>query len=315
MPSKKTKILILGADGFIGSNMAASLCKEKKYELIAFDLFPNGKSRNLEDIRSKIKIIPGNFLNRDDLRKALQGADYVFHFISQTTPGSSALDPFIEVDTNLRGTLVLLEECAKAGVKKIIYSSTGGAIYGDQKKDAYSENNQTSPVSPYAITKLTIEKYLEYYRINFGLEYLILRYSNPYGPHQNLVGTQGIIPIFLNLVKRSMLITIFGDGKNIRDFIFIDDLVEITKKIFRKKTKYNLYNVGSGTGNSINDIVEIIEKVTGKNLEVDFMPQRSIDVRRIVLDTQRLKREIGKYKKVSLEEGIKKTWKWVQRQN
>lgn len=310
------KILILGADGFLGSNLAKSLVKDGKYKIRAFDLFEGGILRNLKECRNKIEIFQGNFLNRDDLRKALKGVDYVFHYISLTTPGSSMKDPLIDVDTNIRGTVVLLEECAKAKVKKFIFSSSGGAIYGNQEKDLLNEDDPQNPISPYAISKLAIEKYLEYYRLNHGLEYLILRYSNPYGPGQNVVGSQGIIPIFLNLIKQKKLITIFGDGKNIRDYIFIDDAIENTKKIvFKKTTRRRLYNLGSGKGIAINEVVDIIRKVTGKNVKVKKMPARSIDVRRVVLNTKRIKKEINYSIKVNMEEGIRRTWKWVSSSN
>jgi UDP-glucose 4-epimerase len=310
---KKKKLLILGADGFLGSNLAKSLRKDNKYKIILFDLFKNGEARNLSDFDQNFEMMPGNFLNREDLKKALQGADYVFHYISLTTPGSSMSDPLIDVETNICGTIVLLEECVKVKVKRIIFSSSGGAIYGNQEKKKLNEDDPQNPISPYAISKLAIEKYLEYFRLNNGLEYLILRYSNPYGPGQNIFGGQGIIPIFLNLVKQGKPITIFGDGKNIRDYIYIDDLINITKMIFSQKTKYNIYNIGSGKGEIINEIVSSIEKVVKKKVVVKKKPPRTIDVRRIILDTKRISEEIGYAPKISLDVGILKTWQWVKK--
>ena len=313
---KKTKILILGADGFLGSNLAKSLAKDGEYKLRTFDLFESGILRNLKGFEKKMEIFAGNFLNREDLRKALKGMDYVFHFVSLTTPGSSMNDPLIDVDANIRGTIVLLEECVKAKIKKIIFPSSGGAIYGNQKKDKFRESDPQDPISPYAISKLAIEKYLEYFRVRRGLDYLVLRYSNPYGPGQNVVGTQGIIPIFLNLVKQNKPITIFGDGENVRDYIFIDDVIENTKKIvFRNKVKYRIYNIGKGEGTTINQVIDTIRKATGKNIKVKKTPARSIDVRRIVLDTGRIREEISISSGISLEEGVGKTWTWVRESN
>jgi UDP-glucose 4-epimerase len=310
---KQSKILILGADGFLGSNLAKSLLEDKKYKIRAFDLFKDGVSRNLAGFENNLEIFPGNFLNREDLKKALQGMDYVFHYISLTTPGSSMNDPLIDVDTNIRGTIVLLEECAKAKVKKIIFSSSGGAIYGNQDKKALSEDDPQNPIAPYAISKLAIEKYLEYFRLNRGLEYLILRYSNPYGPGQNVVGSQGIIPIFLNLARQGKPITIFGDGKNVRDYIFIEDAIENTKKLaFRNNLKYRLYNIGEGKGATIKEVVGIIQKTTGRKIASKKMPARSIDVRRIVLDTSRAKKEIDYSLDTTLEKGIAETWKNIR---
>ncbi len=306
------KILILGADGFLGSNLVFALLKDKKNEVRAFDLFKDGASQNLELVRKKIEIFQGNFLNKDDLRKALQGIDYVFHFVSFTTPGSSMSDPLIDIDTNLRGTINLLEECVKAKVKKIIYPSSGGAIYGDQKKKKYSEEDALCPISPYAISKMAIEKYLEYYRIAKGLDYLIARISNPYGPHQNVIGNQGIIPIFLNLIKNNQPISIFGDGQNIRDYIFVDDAIDnLVNLSFRSKNKYRVYNIGSGEGVSINELIETIKKITRKRIKTNRLSQRKADVRSIVLDVARIQEELGFGPKITLEQGIKKTWEWI----
>ncbi|MDD5396689.1 MAG: NAD-dependent epimerase/dehydratase family protein [Candidatus Moranbacteria bacterium] len=309
---KKQKILILGADGFIGSNLAKSLNKDEKYKIFAFDLFKDGFSKNLDCFGDDFIMIQGNFLNRDDLKKALKGIDYVFHFISLTTPGSSMNDPLIDIDTNIRGTITLLDECANAKVSKVIFSSSGGAIYGDTQKELLNENDSTNPISPYAISKLTIEKYLEYYKINRGLEYLILRYANPYGPGQNLVGSQGIIPIFLNLIKQGKPITIFGDGNNIRDYIYIDDLINITKLLFTKTTKYNIYNVGSGFGLSISSLVGMIQEIVGKKIEIDNQPDREVDVKSIVLNMDRTRNEVGNISIINLKDGIRKTWEYLR---
>jgi len=308
MQKRKEKILVLGADGFIGSNLVRSFLRDEEYLIRAFDLFKDGQTRNLKEVQDKIEIFPGNFLNRDDIKKALIGVDYVFHFISLTTPGSSMNDPLVDVDTNIRGTIVLLDECANAGVERVIFSSSGGAIYGNSSKGYFEEDDATNPISPYAISKLTIEKYLEYYKINRGLDYLILRYANPYGPGQNVVGSQGIIPIFLNLIRQEKPITIFGDGENVRDYIYIDDLINITKLLFKKRNQYNVYNVGSGGGTTINHVLGIIQNLIEKKIQVNKQPSRNVDVRRIVLDIKRVLNETKYVPSVSLKEGIIKTW-------
>ena len=222
-------------------------------------------------------------------------------------------DPLIDVETNIRGTIVLLEECVRAKIKKFIFPSSGGAIYGNQNKEFLTEDDLQSPISPYAISKLAIEKYLEYYRLNHNLEYLILRYSNPYGPGQDFFGRQGIIPIFLNLTKQKKPVTIFGDGNNVRDYIYIDDAIDLTQKLaFCERTKHRLYNLGRGKGVTINEVVEIIQKVVGVKMKINRLPSRSVDVRRVVLDTAKIKKEIDHYFSVSLEEGIIRTWQWVK---
>jgi UDP-glucose 4-epimerase len=308
----KPKILVLGADGFIGSNLVKYLQKEKKYKIFAFDLFKDGISKNIQSFDDDLVMIQGNFLNKDDIRKSLVGIDYIFHFVSLTTPGTSMNDPLIDINTNIVGTINLLEGCVKARIKRIIFPSSGGAIYGNQKKGTYNEEHNVKPISPYAISKLAIEKYLEYYKVHHGLEYLILRYSNPYGPGQNIIGSQGIIPIFLNLIKQKNPIKIFGDGNNLRDYIYIDDVVAITSDIFSRKNKFNIYNIGSGTGTSINEIANIMEKVTNMKVMRDYILNRDIDVKSVTLDIRRIKRELKIKKFTSLKFGIEKTWNWIK---
>lgn len=305
------RILILGADGFIGSNLAKRL-EITGASVYAFDLFRDGFSRNIEEFSENLVMVPGDFLNRNDLRKALEGMDYVFHFISLTTPGSSMNNPLIDIETNIRGSVVLFEECVRAGVKRLIFASSGGGIYGNQGKERYSETDCTEPVSPYAISKLTIERFLEYYRVHFGLDSLILRYSNPYGPGQNIIGNQGLIPIFLNRIKRDESIEIFGDGENIRDYIYIHDLVSITEQMYRRPLQHSIYNVGSGQGKSINEIIEVLEKVTKKQVEKKYLPGRDVDVRSVILSTERTVLEIGDIEMTTLESGIMETWKWIE---
>jgi UDP-glucose 4-epimerase len=315
MKSNKIKILVLGADGFIGSNLVKSLCKEKRYKIFAFDLFKDGASKNIPFFNEDIVMVQGNFLNKIDLVNALKGIDYVFHFISLTTPGSSMNDPLIDVSTNLVGSINLLEECVKAKVKRIIFASSGGAIYGNQGAELCNEDGATDPVSPYAITKLTIEKYLYYYKIHHALDYLTLRYANPYGPGQNVVGSQGIISISLNNILNNRPIVVFGDGENVRDYIYIDDLIEMTKLLFMKNTKHMIYNIGSGRGETINGLISVIKKVVGKDGVIDKRPDRLVDVRRIVLDTSRVSGEIDYVPQTSLQSGIKKTWDWLTDNN
>ncbi len=309
---KRTNILVLGADGFIGSNLVKSLQKDEAYKIFTFDLFKNGVSKNINYFDDNLIMVHGNFLNKEDLKNALKNIDYVFHFIFLTTPGSSMNDPLMDINTNIVGTINLLEECVKANVKRIIFSSSGGAIYGNENKNIYTEEDTTNPISPYAISKLAIEKYLEYFKINRGLDYLILRYANPYGPGQNITGSQGIIPIFLNLIRQNKPITIFGDGENIRDYIFIDDLINITRSLFLKETKHKIYNVGSGKGESINKIVDIIAEVVKHKIIIENKPARLIDVKKIILDTSRIVNETNYVLKISMEEGIKKTWDWIK---
>jgi len=311
MLKKQKKVLVLGADGFIGSHLTEALV-QKGFSIRVFDLFKDGKSKNLEHLKEKIEFFSGNFLNQADISQAIEGCMYVFHFISLTTPASSMNDPLIDIDGNIKGSVNLLQRCVEAKVKRVIFASSGGSIYGNQDEASFSENDPVFPISPYAISKLAIERYLEYFRIEYGLDYLSLRYANPYGPGQNIVGSQGIVPIFLNLIKQDNPLSIFGDGDNVRDYIYIDDLADATVAIFNKETSQRVFNIGSNKGVSINELVTLMKKVTVKNIITKMVPSRGIDVRRIVLNTKKIEKEIGIISKVSLEEGIAKTWRWIQ---
>lgn len=308
----RKKILVLGGDGFIGSYLIEVLV-QKGWLVRAFDLFRDGRVKNLDHLKGKVEFFSGDFLNQSDIIRALEGVDFVFHFISMTTPASSWSDPLMDVDTNIRGTIQLLNRCVDARVKKVIFSSSGGAIYGNQKAEMLLENSETNPISPYAISKLTIEKYLEYFRINHGLEYISLRYSNPYGPRQNVIGSQGVVPIFLHRIMEKKPISVFGDGENIRDYIYIQDAIEATINIFPLKTKQHVFNVGSGVGVSINELIRIMKNVVGMPVQVEYAPKRPVDVSRVVLDSGRIIREIGTFSNISLEEGIERTWQWMKK--
>lgn len=311
---KKGKILFLGADGFIGSNLVEKLQKNG-FSVRAFDIFPNGKSKNLEHLREKIEFFPGDFLKANDLEAALKSIDYVFHFISFSNPVSSMDNPEEEVFLNIQSSVRLLNMCADKKIKKIVYASTGGALYGNNGKSKIKEDHHKLPISPYGIGKLTIEKYLEYFKIHKNLNYVSLRFSNPFGPKQNIMGVQGAIPIFLNLIKNDKEIAIYGDGENIRDFIFIDDMCEAAVKLFMKRNlKYSIFNVGSGKSHSLNKLIKIMEQVTKIKPKVKYLPDRKSDIKKVVLDIKRAKSEIGHYSKTSLKDGIKKTWDWLNMQ-
>lgn len=307
------KYLVLGADGFLGSYFVEKLVSLGDTDVRAFGRFLKGKSRNLEHLRGKIEFFNGDFLNQNDLDKATQGVDVVLHCISLTTPVSSMNDPFIDIDTNIRGTVKLLEICVRNHISRFIFLSSGGTIYGNYFKEKFSEDDITRPISPYGISKLTIERYLEYFKINFGLDYLVFRYSNPYGLRQNLIGSQGVIPIFLNKIKNHEFITVFGNGKNVRDYIYVDDCINMSMEILLKvKLNYPLYNIASGIGISVNDIINVIENVTADKFLIKNSPSRDCDLKNVVLDNSRLFKEIGKKQLVNLEDGVRIMWNKIK---
>ncbi|HUD07748.1 MAG TPA: NAD-dependent epimerase/dehydratase family protein [Candidatus Saccharimonadales bacterium] len=302
------KCLVLGANGFIGSHLVDALI-DRGETVRAFDRFPDS-FKNFQ-LSENIEIFPGDFLNVADLEQSLDGIDYVFHFISTTTPATSDADPRIDVDTNIRMSISLFELCTKKNIKKVIFSSTGGAIYGDVKNGGiYNELTLPQPVSPYAIGKLTIEHYLRYFKVKNGLVSVTYRISNPYGERQSLTSKQGVIPIFLQQIARGEPITILGDGSMVRDYLYVKDVAEMISATYQNG-KEPVYNLGSGRGYSINDIVGIIKRLVPGDIKVNHQPVPATYVHRVVLDTILFKNEFDMAPRTDLEEGINKTWQYV----
>lgn len=306
------KVLVLGANGFLGSNIVKDLLK-RNFNVRAFCSSKEIHLNNLEPILDSIEVHKGDFLNLNDLDKALKDIDYVFHMVSLSTPASSAQNYLFDITENVVPTVKFLELCVTHKIKKVIFPSSGGAIYGDHNIEKYNEETITDPISPYGISKLTIEKYLNYFYKFHDLDYLALRISNPYGVGQSIHGSQGLISIALNLIKEKQPITIYGDGSNVRDYIYISDMSNFICNIFDKNTKQKIYNVGFGEGYSINQILSAMKDVTqAPNIEVNYQPERKFDVEKVVLDISRIKDEFGFKPTTTLKEGLLKTWKYIQ---
>jgi UDP-glucose 4-epimerase len=301
------KCLVLGANGFIGSHLVDALVMAG-HDIRAFDRLGDSKPRFLQS--QKIELFKADFLNRDDLERAVQGIDYVFHFISTTTPATAENDPMIDIDTNIRMSIHLFEECAKQQVKKVIFASTGGAIYGSTSGEPIAEAALPQPISPYAIGKLTIEHYLHYFNKKFGLDSLVFRISNPYGERHALNAKQGVINIFLEQIARNEPITILGDGTMVRDYVYVADVADMIAGSFESASQ-QLYNLGSGQGHSINELVEVMERIIGKQVQKVQKENPATFINKVVLNTERFQTEFNLPPKVGLEDGIKRTWEYV----
>lgn len=302
------KCLVLGGNGFIGSHLVDSL-QTAGHEVRVFDRFKD--DNYLFTSNKSTEIYSRDFLNRSDIAESLVGIEYVFHFISTTTPATAENDPLIDVNTNVSMSIILFQECVKAKVKKVIFASTGGAIYGELST-ANKETDMTLPISPYAIGKLTIENYLRYFRVKHGLDSIVMRISNPYGERQAFNRKQGVIPIFLENLYNNKPLVIFGDGTMERDYIYVKDVADAIVRTFNKKTKFNTYNIGSGLDTSVNELVDIVQKVTHKNAKIVTLPTPTTYIHKVVLDTSRFTNEFGAANHTTLENGIKKTYKYIE---
>jgi UDP-glucose 4-epimerase len=303
--------LVFGGNGFIGSHLAESLV-QKGYRVKVFDNFRNGMA-NLETIKDRIEVISGEFLNEDDVRKALKNIDYVFHYVSTTIPATAKNNPIYDIESNVIGSVKLFQNAVTANIKKVIFSSSGGTIYGEAPNLPIGESDPTNPIDPYGISKLSIEKYLYYFNYNYGLDYAIFRYSNPYGPRQNPNGKQGVIPIFLNKIKQNEQPTIFGDGSMIRDYIYIEDAINATIAVFESKTSEKIFNVGSGKGKSINELLADISEIVEKKIVPNYLKQNGTYVQKVVLDISKIRSLTSWKPTIPLEEGIRQTWSWINK--
>ena len=309
-------ITVLGGDGFIGRHLVARLAglTDEMHNIRVFSRFSNYKSGDRHPFQelSNVTIIPGDFSNRNEVSSAIEKADYVFHLISTTNPATSSEEPLAEVDTNIRFTIELLESCVYHKVKKVIFLSSGGTVYGDVDSSTINEQTLPLPRSPYGIGKITIEHYLRYFKHTHGLDYIVYRVANPYGPGQNIYGKQGVIPIFMRSLLTNSTITVYGDGTMVRDYIYIDDLINMITTSYAKSSQSEVYNLGSGSGVTINQIISTIEKCTGGHLKKIYTETPSTFVHKSVLDIQRFTQEFGFKHPLSLEDGIKRTWDYVK---
>ncbi|MEW6621101.1 MAG: NAD-dependent epimerase/dehydratase family protein [bacterium] len=302
--------LIIGGGGFLGSHLTKRLL-EKNYKVRILEL-PHKEYPDLTPFLDKIKLIKGDFTKPSVIQSAVIDVDFVFHLACTVVPQDSMEDIAYDLKSNVIGSIQLFEVCRKQKIKKIIFSSSGGTVYGIPQTLPIPELHPTYPLCSYGITKLTIEKYLYMYHHLYKLDYVILRTSNFYGGRLNTFRQQGAIDVFLNKVKNKEPIIIWGDGTVVRDYIYIDDVVEAFILSCEMQTKNKIFNIGDGKGTSLNELLNIIRKVTGKEFEIQYKQGRPYDVPINVLDIKRAKQELCWQPKVSLMDGILYSWQEIK---
>ena len=302
-----TKILITGGAGFIGSTLADKLI-EAGHEVIIVDNLFSGKKYY---IPSQAKFYRLDIV-KDDLSAVFEKEkpQYVFHLAAQIDVRKAVQDPNFDVNVNILGGLNVLRNVYKYKVKKIIFSSTGGAVYGEANTIPTPEDYPAIPLSPYGIDKLCFENYLKYYHQVFKQEYTILRFANVYGPRQYKGGEAGVVAIFCSQIAQNLSLTLNGDGSQTRDFVYVDDVVRAL--INAMTVNYNgEINIGSNIESKVKDIIKYIEDYTEKNCLVEKRPAVKGEQQRSFLDSSLAKKVLDWKAEVSLEEGIKATYKWT----
>lgn len=304
------KALVIGGNGFIGTALVDQLIG-RGIKVRVFDRYP---SRYKEPVDG-VEYIIGDFANQGEVAQAVAGMNWVFHLAYTTLPATSNEDPVYDVRSNVIDTIQLLQECCKNDVDKFVFVSSGGTVYGVPQQVPIKEDHVTDPICSYGITKLTIEKYLHLFHLSEKLEYTVARIANPYGERQNPDAKQGAIGVFLGCIARRQPITVYGDGEVVRDFIYIydaaDALIACADYVASEKGP-RVFNIGSGVGYSLNQIVDTIKKVVDVEVKVNHIPARQVDVQSNVLDIDLARKMLKWEPKVDLETGVKRAWDWTK---
>lgn len=294
---------MLGGNGFLGSHLVDRLLAGG-HEVAVLDRAPPPIGIHWAGVRQ----FHGALEDGKVVSEALLACDTVYHLVSTTVPSTSNLDPVADIHGNLIATVRVLDLMVKYGVRKIVYFSSGGTVYGDVDADQVDETNALAPVCSYGVVKVGIENYLGMYAHLYGLEPTVLRASNPYGARQGHSGLQGLIGTCLVRVAQGLPIEIWGDGSIVRDYIYVDDLARLAV-LSGQSRQTGIFNAGSGVGHSVAEVVSAIGRVTGRKSEIIYRPARAFDVRRIVLAVEKAKNAFDWQPLVELEEGLDFTWR------
>jgi UDP-glucose 4-epimerase len=301
------KVLVTGGAGFIGSHIVDGLI-EDKYEVVVVDDLSTGREENIHKKAKFYKLDIQNPKLEEIFQK--EKPDYVNHHAAQKDVRVSVSDPILDAKINILGTINLLQNCIKYKVKKVIFASTGGAIYGEQKIFPAPEDHPTRPISPYGITKLIAEHYLYYYKAIYGLDYVSLRYSNVYGPRQDPHGEAGVVAIFIQKMLNGEQPIINGDGEQTRDFVYAGDIVMANILAMNNNTSESIFNIGTGVETTINQIFFRIRDIVNPHIKEKHGPRKEGEQRRSVVDYIKAKEILHWQPRVSLIDGLEKTVKY-----
>ena len=306
-------IVIFGAAGFIGTNLSIKLAENKSDRITLvdkrMDYFSNIKKFNLSNVEIKEASLDEN----EDF-SILEGHDVVYHLVSTNVPTTSNQYISQDIQANVLFSSNLFDACVKRGVKKIVFISSGGTVYGKEAVCPLSESTPTNPISSYGVQKITIEKLLYLYNYINGLDYRIIRLANPYGPYQRPNGELGAVTTFIYKALKGDELQVYGDGSVVRDFIYIDDAVRAIINIVNGENKHHTFNLGCGFGTSIKQVLDAIESSLGLNMNIVYKEARAVDVPVNYLNIRRYEKYYGSLNPISLKEGIKKTAEFMKKE-
>jgi UDP-glucose 4-epimerase len=300
------RLLLTGAAGFIGSHVAEALL-ERGHEVAVLDDLSTGKRVNVPkkvvfyeaDIRSGCKEIFEEFQ-----------PEALCHQAAQMDVRLSVREPVFDADVNILGTIVLLENCIEHDVAKVVFASSGGAVYGEQQEFPATENHPQYPVSPYGVSKLATERYLNYYKFQYGLSCVALRYSNVYGPRQDPHGEAGVVAIFCGNLVDGRTSTINGTGEQSRDYVYVGDVARANVLALENEVPSGAYNIGTGVETSVNRLYHLLVDISGKDLPPEYGPGKPGEQLRSSVDAGLAKRVMGWSPKVNLSDGLNDTYQF-----
>lgn len=304
------KFLVFGGGGFIGSHIADKLL-QAGHSLRIFERPRVLPYREYHD-GENVEWLTGDLLSLNDVTEAMQGVDAIFHLVSSTLPKNSNDNPIYDVQTNVISSLQILDAMVSLKIPKIIFISSGGTVYGAPLSIPIEESHPTNPHVSYGITKLTIEKYLFLYEQLYGIKSITLRVSNPFGERQRIETGQGVVSVFMSRALQGLPVEIWGDGSVVRDYIYVDDVADAFIKVLEYSGKASIFNISSGSGMSLNQLLEKIETALGSSIERIYLPGRPYDVPVNILGNQLALQELSWSPKTNLEEGLFRTAEWMK---
>ena len=309
-------VLVLGGTGFLGTHLVDALVRAGSHVRVFARSVPRRDGEappNEADVSQKwrnVEVVTGDLGSGEGLASALDGVDIVYHLISSTLPSTSNADPIADVQSNLVGTLRLLQLMRDAKINRIVYVSSGGTVYGNPAMLPVPETHSLKPLCSYGVVKVAVENYLNMYAELYGITANVLRVSNPYGTHQHHIGVQGVIPTFFKKVADGVSIEIWGDGSVVRDYIHVSDVVSALLTA-GERDQSGIFNIGSGTGHSVNEVLDVVQRTMGRVATVRYLPQRNFDVERIFLDIARAKTDLNWQPALSLNAGCALYWQEI----
>ena len=298
------KILVTGGAGFIGSNIVDELI-EKKHKVVIVDNLATGNIKNVNKKAKFYKVSVCDKKKIDEIFKK-EKIDIVIHHAAQLDVRKSVEDPCFDADVNIKGALNILEACKNTKVKKIIFASSGGTIYGECGTKAPDEKAFANPLSPYGVAKLSVEHYIKAYSALYGLKYTILRYANVYGPRQDVNGEAGVVAIFIGRMSKNKEFFIFGDGKQLRDYVYVKDVVSANIKSLTKGNN-EVINIGTNKTTSVTKLAQELSKIIGYKNKPVFKPKRNGELFKSFLNISKAKKVLGWEPKVDIIKGLKNT--------